>query len=159
MSLRIFSYITVSFGCSQIYYRLTRLYRVSTEVHRYLWFVTFIECGEIKQKIKLWLYVTRNVVVNTPYSRMCRLQYCPCRWQFHVALGVLAFVTPAGSPVYSKLYSQSSICLSRDRSIASSKLSSPKSAILSFLLHFPVSSCFLKVIQQLHTSPSSPSCP
>jgi hypothetical protein len=52
----------------------------------------------------------------------------------------------------------SSICLSRDRSIASSKLSSPKSAILSFLLQLPVSSCFLKVIQQLLTSPSSPSC-
>jgi hypothetical protein len=31
--------------------------------------------------------------------------------------------------------------------------------ILSFLLQLPVSSCFLKVIQQLHTSPSSPSCP
>jgi hypothetical protein len=46
-----------------------------------------------------------------------------------------------------------------DKSIASSKLSSPKSAILSFLLQLPVSSCFLKVIQQLLTSPSSPSCP
>jgi hypothetical protein len=36
------------------------------------------------------------------------------------------------------LQSRSSICLSRDRSIASSKLSSPKSAILSFLLQLPV---------------------
>jgi hypothetical protein len=45
------------------------------------------------------------------------------------------------------LYDQaSSICLSPYRSIASSKLSSPKSAILSFLLQLPVSSCFLKVI-------------
>jgi hypothetical protein len=35
---------------------------------------------------------------------------------------------------------QSSICLSRDRSIASSKLSSPKSAIVSFLLQLAVSS-------------------
>jgi hypothetical protein len=41
--------------------------------------------------------------------------------------------------------------LSCDRSIASSKLSSPKSAILSFLLQLPVSSCFLNIIQQLLT--------
>jgi hypothetical protein len=33
-----------------------------------------------------------------------------------------------------RYFNQSSICLSPDRSIASSKLSSPKSAILSFLL-------------------------
>jgi hypothetical protein len=37
--------------------------------------------------------------------------------------------------------------------------SSPKSAILSFLLQLPVSSCFLQVIQQQLTSPSAPSCP
>jgi hypothetical protein len=49
---------------------------------------------------------------------------------------------------------KSSNSLSCDRSIASSKLSSP-----SFLLQLPVSSCFLQVIQQLLTSPSSPSCP
>jgi hypothetical protein len=55
--------------------------------------------------------------------------------------------------------SSSSSSLSCDRSIASSKLSSPKCAILSFLLQLPVSSCFLQVIQQLLTSPSSPSCP
>jgi hypothetical protein len=55
--------------------------------------------------------------------------------------------------------SRSSSSLSCDRSIAPSKLSSPKSAILSFLLQLPVSSCFLQVIQQLLTSPSSPSCP
>jgi hypothetical protein len=40
----------------------------------------------------------------------------------------------------------SSSSLSCDRSIASSKLSFPKSAILSFLLQLPVSSCFRKVI-------------
>jgi hypothetical protein len=57
------------------------------------------------------------------------------------------------------LGSRSSSNLSCDRSIASSKLSSPKSAILSFLLKLPVSSCFLQVIQQLHTSPSSPLSP
>jgi hypothetical protein len=49
--------------------------------------------------------------------------------------------------------------LSCDRSISFSKLSSPKSAILSFLFQLPVSSSFLKVIQQLLTSPSLPSCP
>jgi hypothetical protein len=49
--------------------------------------------------------------------------------------------------------------LSCDRSVATSKLSSPKSAILSFLLQLPVTSCFLHVIQPLLTSPSSPSCP
>jgi hypothetical protein len=53
----------------------------------------------------------------------------------------------------------SSSSLSCERSIASSELSSPKSEILSFLLQLPVSSCFLQVIQQLLTSPSSPSCP
>jgi hypothetical protein len=53
----------------------------------------------------------------------------------------------------------SSSSLSCDRSIASSKLSSANSAILSFLLQLPVFSCFLQVIQQLLTSPSSPSCP
>jgi hypothetical protein len=52
---------------------------------------------------------------------------------------------------------KSSSSVSCDRSIASSKLSSPKSAIQSFLLQLPVSSCFLQVIQQLLTSPSSPS--
>jgi hypothetical protein len=51
---------------------------------------------------------------------------------------------------------KSSSSLSCDSSIASSKLSSPKSAILSFLLQLRVDSCFLKVIQQLLT-PSSPS--
>jgi hypothetical protein len=45
--------------------------------------------------------------------------------------------------------SSSITSLSCDRSIASSKLSSPKSAILRFLLQLPVSPCFLKVIQQL----------
>jgi hypothetical protein len=55
-------------------------------------------------------------------------------------------------------YKSWSSSLSFDRSIASSKLSSPKSAILSFLLQLPVSSCFLQVIQQLLKSPSSPSC-
>jgi hypothetical protein len=57
------------------------------------------------------------------------------------------------------LISRSSSDLSCDRSIASSKLSSPKSVILSILLQLPVSSCFLQVIQQLLTSSSSPSCP
>jgi hypothetical protein len=38
----------------------------------------------------------------------------------------------------------SSSCLSCDRSIVSSKLSSPEGAILSFLLQLPVSSCFLR---------------
>jgi hypothetical protein len=54
--------------------------------------------------------------------------------------------------------SSSSSSLSCDRSIASSKLGSLKRAILIFLLQLSVSSCFLKVIQQLLTSPSSPSC-
>jgi hypothetical protein len=54
---------------------------------------------------------------------------------------------------------KSSSSLSCNRSIASSKLSSPKGAILNFLLQLPVSSCFLQVIQQLLTSPCSPSCP
>jgi hypothetical protein len=49
---------------------------------------------------------------------------------------------------------KSSSSLSCDRSIASSKLSSPKSAIQSFPLQLPVSSCFLKAIQQLLTAPS-----
>jgi hypothetical protein len=56
------------------------------------------------------------------------------------------------------LVSSSSNKLSCDKSTASSKLSSPKSAIPSFLLQLPVSSCFLQVIQQLLTSPSSPCC-
>jgi hypothetical protein len=43
--------------------------------------------------------------------------------------------------------------------LASSKLGSSKSAILSFLLQLPVSSCFLQAIQQLVTYPSSPTCP
>ena len=47
--------------------------------------------------------------------------------------------------------------LSYDRSKASSKTSSPHSAIQSFLLHMRVSSPFLKVIQQLPTSSSSSS--
>jgi hypothetical protein len=55
--------------------------------------------------------------------------------------------------------SSSSSSLSCDRSTASSKLRSPKRAILSFLLQLPVSSCFLKVTQQLLTSPSSPCYP
>jgi hypothetical protein len=50
---------------------------------------------------------------------------------------------------------KSSSSLSCDRS----KLSSLKSAILSFLLQLAVSSCFLQIIQQLLKSPSSPSCP
>ena len=48
--------------------------------------------------------------------------------------------------------------LSYDRSKASSKASSSHSAILSFLLQMRVSSPFLKVIQNLPTSSSSPSC-
>jgi len=48
--------------------------------------------------------------------------------------------------------------LSYDRSKASSKASSPRSAIQSFLLQMRVSSFFLKVIQYLHTSSSSSSC-
>jgi hypothetical protein len=48
-------------------------------------------------------------------------------------------------------YSSSSSSLSCDRSIASSKLSSPKSAILSLFLQLPVSSCFLNFIQYLLT--------
>ena len=45
-----------------------------------------------------------------------------------------------------------------DRSKASSKASSPHSAIQNFLLQMGVSSPFLKVIQQLPTSSSSSSC-
>ena len=45
--------------------------------------------------------------------------------------------------------------LSYDRSVASSKASSPQSAIQCFLFQFTVSSLFLKVIQQLLTSSSS----
>jgi hypothetical protein len=56
------------------------------------------------------------------------------------------------------MHLSSNSSLSCDRSTASSILSSPKSAILSFFLQLPVSSCFLQVIQQLLTSPSSPSC-
>ena len=48
--------------------------------------------------------------------------------------------------------------LSYDRSKASSKASSPHSAIQSFLLQMRVSSPFLKVIQQLPASSSSSSC-
>jgi hypothetical protein len=48
--------------------------------------------------------------------------------------------------------------LSYDRSKASSKESSPHSAIQSFLLQMRVSSPFLKVIQQPPTSSSSSSC-
>jgi hypothetical protein len=63
------------------------------------------------------------------------------------------------SPIHLVTTPSSSSSLYCDRSTASSKLSSPKCAILSFLLQLPVSSCFLKVIQQLLTSPSSPSWP
>jgi hypothetical protein len=63
-----------------------------------------------------------------------------------------------GSNVFQLLKYSSCSSLSCDRSVASSKLSSPKSAILSFLLQLPVSSCFLKFIQQLLMSPSSSSC-
>ena len=48
--------------------------------------------------------------------------------------------------------------LSYDKSKASSKASSPHSAIQSFLLQMRVSSPFLKVIQQLPTSSSLSSC-
>jgi hypothetical protein len=54
--------------------------------------------------------------------------------------------------IYDTIKSSSSLSCDRP------KLSSPKSAILSSLLQLPVSSCFLQVIQQLLTSPSSPSC-
>ena len=46
--------------------------------------------------------------------------------------------------------------LSYDRPIASSKTSSPQSAILPFIFQFPVLSPFPKVIQQFLTSSSSP---
>ena len=48
--------------------------------------------------------------------------------------------------------------LSYDRSKASSSASSPYKAIQTFLLQITVSSPFLKVIQQLPMSSSSPSC-
>jgi hypothetical protein len=48
--------------------------------------------------------------------------------------------------------------LSYDKSIASSKASSPQGAIQCFLFKFPVSSRFLKVIQYLFTSSSSSYC-
>jgi len=58
--------------------------------------------------------------------------------------------------IYSFIHSSSS--LSYDRSKASSKASSPHSAIQSFLLQMRVSSPFLKVIQWLPTSSSLSSC-
>jgi hypothetical protein len=73
---------------------------------------------------------------------------------------VHSLVSPLGLLLRHPLFSiKSSSSLSCDRSIASSKLSSPKREILSFLLQLPVSSCFHEIIQQLITSPSSPSCP
>ena len=59
--------------------------------------------------------------------------------------------------VYSALYHSFS-SLSYDRSKASSKASSPHSAIQSFLFQMRVSSPFLKVIQLLPTSSSLSSC-
>ena len=55
-------------------------------------------------------------------------------------------------------YFQSFSSLSYDRSKASSKASSPHSAIQSFVFQMRVSSPFLKVIQQLPTSASLSSC-
>ena len=45
--------------------------------------------------------------------------------------------------------------LSQDKSVASSKVSSPDSAIQSFLFHIPVSSFSLKFIEYLSTASSS----
>jgi hypothetical protein len=56
------------------------------------------------------------------------------------------------------IYIHSFSSLSYDRSKASSKASSPHTAIQSFLLQMRVSSPFLKVIQQLRTSSSLSSC-
>ena len=56
------------------------------------------------------------------------------------------------------LYLHSFSSLSHDRSKASSKASSPGSAIQSFLLQIRVSSPFLKVVQQLPTSSYLSSC-
>ena len=51
-----------------------------------------------------------------------------------------------------------SLCgLSYDMCIASKKASSPQGAIQCFLFQFPISSLFLKIIQQLFTSSSSSS--
>jgi hypothetical protein len=67
--------------------------------------------------------------------------------------GVRLFLAPRS---YRLIHSFSS--LSYDRSKASSKASSPHSAIQSFLLQMRVSSPFLKIIQKLPTSSSSSSC-
>ena len=61
-------------------------------------------------------------------------------------------------PFASGVFVHSFSSLFYDRSKASSKASSPHSAIQSFLLQMRVSSPFLKVIQQLPTSSSLSSC-
>ena len=66
------------------------------------------------------------------------------------------FLTMSFLAHHSLIHSLTLQSLPYDRSIASSKPTSPHSAIQCFLFHFPISSLFLKASQELLTSSSSP---